>query len=122
MGTRSTDRSPKGFGINKVLDGKLLEFFNTKRTGGGTNAPIPFSATGGTTSEPGNGYKYHFFTASGDFIVSQSLASIEYLVVAGGGAGGNYPSGNSGGGGGAGGYREGSAIIGTGTYPVVIGG
>jgi hypothetical protein len=35
MGARSTDRSPKGFGINKVLDGKLLEFFNTKRTGGG---------------------------------------------------------------------------------------
>jgi hypothetical protein len=31
---------------------------------------VPVSATGGTTSEPGNGYKYHFFTSNGNFDMS----------------------------------------------------
>ena len=94
MGTRSTDRSSKGFGINKVLYGKLLEFFNTKRTGGGSNPPPPpFLATGGTILTPGNGYKYHVFTTSSTpgFEVLLNAATVDYLVIAGGGAGGNGP-------------------------------
>ena len=83
---------------------------------------IPVSATGGTTSEPGNGYKYHFFTSSDDFVVT-GAGDIDYLVVGGGGGGGNSSGNTPGaGGGGAGGFRE---LIGQpitpGTYPVVIG-
>ena len=29
------------------------------------------TASGGTTTEPGNGYKYHFFTSSGTFSVTE---------------------------------------------------
>ena len=82
-------------------------------------------ATGGNQSlEPGNGYKYHFFTSPGNFVVSRSPgALIEYVVVGGGGGGGNNGGGNLGaGGGGAGGYLEGSTrSLSVATYPVVIG-
>ena len=61
-------------------------------------------ATGGTVTAagivPGNGYRYHVFTAPGTFTVFGS-GNVEYLVVAGGGGGGS----NQGGGGGAGGFR-----------------
>ena len=63
-------------------------------------------ATGGTVTEPGDGYKYHAFTQTGQtFTFSVTSvgfqASIELLVVAGGGGGGGSHGG--GGGGGAGG-------------------
>jgi len=35
MGIKSTDRGVKGIGNNKILDGYLIQFFNTDRTGGG---------------------------------------------------------------------------------------
>lgn len=61
---------------------------------------VPFSATGGTTYEPGNGYKYHKFTSSGSFIASgDPQPGCEILVVAGGGGGGSYYGGGGGGGG-----------------------
>lgn len=41
MGVRTTDKSDKGFGQNKVLDQKSLNFARTSRTGGGTNPPPP---------------------------------------------------------------------------------
>jgi hypothetical protein len=41
MGVRTTDKSDKGFGQNKVLDQKSLNFRRTSRTGGGTNPPQP---------------------------------------------------------------------------------
>jgi len=86
-------------------------------------------ATGGNQSpgdglQPGNGYKYHFFTSPGNFVVSRSPgALIEYVIVGGGGGGGNNGGGNLGaGGGGAGGYLEGStSSLSVATYPVVIG-
>ena len=70
------------------------------RTSGGPGT----EATGGTTTSegiaPGNGYRYHVFTAPGTFtLVSGADINIEYLVVAGGGSGGD----GHGGGGGAGG-------------------
>ena len=35
-------------------------FMNSGK-GAASPAPIPFTATGGTTHTPGNGYKYHVF-------------------------------------------------------------
>ena len=76
------------------------------------------SPSGGTITSAG-GYRYHTFTSSGTFTNTIASLSVQYLVVAGGGGGG----GNQGGGaGGAGGYRTGSATLGTGTYSASIGG
>ena len=62
--------------------------------------PDTFPPTGGTTYEPGNGYKYHKFTSSGSFIASgDPQPGCEILVVAGGGGGGSYYGGGGGGGG-----------------------
>lgn len=60
-----------------------------------------------------NGYWYHTFTGSGNFVPFNAVAA-EYLVVAGGGGG-------SAGGGGAGGLQASSATISAGSYPVVVG-
>ena len=63
--------------------------------------PGPFSATGGTTYEPGNGYKYHVFNHpnSATFNVTGGPATVEVLIVAGGGsAGPGYNAGAGGGG------------------------
>jgi len=89
-------------------------------------------ATGGTTTsagiEPGNGYKYHIFTANGNFVVNSGSGPIEYLIVGGGGDGGG--TGFHGGGGGGGGVRTnvsgdpraGAAVeVSSGTYAVVVG-
>ncbi len=62
-------------------------------------------ATGGTMSQYIDGaitYQVHTFDTSGDFVVSENLTDVEYLVIAGGGSGGGY---YYSGGGGAGGYR-----------------
>ncbi len=68
-------------------------------------AAVPVSlveATGGTTTTPGDGYKYHFFTSPGSnpFNVTTG-GSIEYVLIAGGGSGADR--GDGAGGGGAGG-------------------
>lgn len=63
----------------------------------------PIVATGGVVTVPGNGYKYHFFTATGPFNVVSGFGSIDTYLVAGGGAGGFSPGGA--GGAGAGGMR-----------------
>jgi len=82
--------------------------------------PPAFSATGGGPADglaPGNGFKYHTFTASGTFTVTGST-NIEVLVVAGGGGGGYFQSG----GGGAGGLAYNPATpVTTGPYPIVVG-
>ena len=67
----------------------------------------PISATGGTVTTPGNGYKYHFFTGSGPFHVVSGSGAIDVYLVAGGG-GGSFPS--IGAAGGAGGMRTVPAI------------
>jgi len=82
-------------------------------------------ATGGATTIPGNGYKYHFLTANPHtFIITlqPGVVDVNYIVVGGGGAGGQYPStGNSGGGGGAGGFITGTfPNMAEGSYPVTI--
>ena len=70
---------------------------------------IPIVASGGNVADgvqPGNGYKYHVFTASGTLTISSGNQDMEYLVVGGGGAGGNANVGCAGGG--AGGLRSGT--------------
>ena len=50
-------------------------------------APAGITATGGdTTSTPGDGYKYHYFTSTGNssFVITSGNDSIQYLVVGGG--------------------------------------
>jgi len=76
-----------------------------------------FSATGGTLLQD-DLYKYHVFTAPGDFVVSAGSKNIEFLLVAGGaGMIGNYGSG-----GGAGGisHAQNWPVV-VATYPVVVG-
>lgn len=89
--------------------------------------PAPFSASGGTTFTPGNGYTYHVFRHPGTpkpssyedfFVVSGTeVKSIEVLVVAGGGSGAGY---NGTGGAGGVAYNPSTTISG-GTYPIIIG-
>ena len=74
-----------------------------------------FTASGGTVTTSG-GYTYRRFTSNGTLTVS-SGGIIEYLVVGGGGGGGDAP----GGGGGAGQVIQGSVLLSTGSYPIVIG-
>jgi hypothetical protein len=81
------------------------------------------SATGGTVTTPGDGYKYHTFTGPGSLVVaSAGPGAIEYLAIGGGGGGGNGGD-SSGGGGGAGGlvYNSSYTVTAT-TYPFGVGG
>lgn len=137
MGARSSDKSPKGFGANKRLDGYGLNFFSTRRTSGiSTNPPEPtVNATGGTITE-WNGYKIHSFPATtlnvqtpysftiNDDTGPDGVANFDIILVAGGGSGGdNQPGSYGGGGGGAGGVRFIPQIsLPVGTYPVLAGG
>jgi hypothetical protein len=94
----------------------FLDFYSKTGTDASGAAPVPvFSATGGTITTPGNGYKYHTFTSPGTFTVSSGSKTSQILVVAGGGGG-------RGGGGGAGGVVYDTAFpIVTGSYTVIVG-
>jgi len=81
--------------LGNFVEGSSASLYGIRKFTGGTTP----KATGGTVSQAG-GYWIHTFTTSGDFIPSEALTNVEYLVIAGGGGGGT-----SGGGGGAGGYR-----------------
>jgi hypothetical protein len=88
------------------------------------NGLSPITASGGTITTPGDGFKYHTFTSSGTFIVTAGLNTVEVAVVAGGGAGGGDASGATfyAGGGGAGGvvYHP-SYLVTSGSYTVTVG-
>lgn len=107
--------------------GLIADFISGKYVGNSARKVFgkfgTFTATGGTTSEPGNGYKYHFFTSSStpgfEALVGQE--TIEYLIIGGGGGGGSTPDFIGCGGGGAGGFRTGSLLVSPGAYPIVIG-
>jgi hypothetical protein len=90
---------------------------------------VPFAATGGTITTPGDGYKYHTFTGGGTFAVtSGSQPAAVVLVVAGGGGGGWSPGPQVAGGGGAGGVIYSPVAFsptggnGSGSYTVTVGG
>ena len=78
-------------------------------------------ASGGTITtytSDGKNYKSHTFTSAGNFVVENSNAIVDFLIVAGGGGG----QGRTGGGGGAGGVVVGtSQTLTPGTYAAVIG-
>ena len=80
--------------------------FGFGRKSGG--AVIPFSATGGTISTPGDGYKYHSFISPGNFNVTGTVKVQAEIAMVGGGGGANNPGGgtpdNGGGGGGGGSF------------------
>ena len=77
------------------------------------------SVSGGNQEvTPGNGYKYHTFTSSGNFTITGGEATVDMLIVAGGGGAGT-PIGSGGGGGGVV-YAPGRVLL-AGTYPIVVG-
>lgn len=85
-------------------------------------ASNPFSGTGGVTSTPGDGYRYHMFKSGPNpFVIDEGYGGdatgLEIMVIAGGGGGGN----RTGGGGGAGGVAFASNIP-EGTIPANAGG
>ena len=89
---------------------------------GGSVGGGGFSASGGLISTPGNGYTYHVFTTTDNFVTSGGDVSLDYLIVAGGGGGGGSYGGSAGGaGGGGGGVRSGSTIITPDVYIAEVG-
>lgn len=102
----------------------MAPLFTGKAFGFGRSAadgPIPFSASGGTVSTPGDGYKYHLFLSPNNFETSGTGNQIEYLVLAGGGGGGNGGDG-FGGSGGAGGLVYGIVpSLAPGNYSLSVG-
>jgi len=50
---------------------------------------VPVAATGGDSIYTSGGYKYHKFTSSGTFSVSNG-GDVDYMIVAGGAGGGCY--------------------------------
>jgi hypothetical protein len=89
--------------------------------GGTSSSPtISITGTGNTTTTDGD-YSVHKFITSGNF-VTDSILSVEYLVVAGGGAGGGRDGTGSGGGGGAGGYLVGTSFaVSAATHAITVG-
>ena len=78
-------------------------WFNFGRNPGGEEIPN-INASGGTTSTPGDGYKYHVFTSSGSFVVTANEGGYGYEAFLIGGGGGGGRGGDSwGGAGGSGG-------------------
>jgi hypothetical protein len=103
--------------------GKLVKSYLTGSIGGGIGAGGGTSliVTGGQTTEPGNGYKYHTFLSNGAFVTTGDIAAVDVLMVAGGGGGGSG-GGGTGGGGGAGGVRFYPGLpVAEGEYNIVIG-
>lgn len=113
-------------------------FTATSRNKTGTSLPSPasnavvptpaetvpagvFNATGGTITEPGDGYRYWTFDTIGtDTLNVTSAGPVERLVV-GGGGGGSSSNSTSGGGGGAGEANLGTMTIEAGAHSITVG-
>ena len=103
MPYKSSDRSKRSIGksveVSRNQDLRTLSgltYVNRWRLEG------VVEATGGATTTPGDGYKYHFFTSTGANPFNVTVGGpIEYVLIAGGGSGADR--GNGAGGGGAGG-------------------
>jgi hypothetical protein len=105
----STGENLGGSGIAKYYEG-----------GSTTSPTVSITGTGNTTTTDGD-YSVHKFITSGNF-VTDSILSVEYLVVAGGGAGGGRDGTGSGGGGGAGGYLAGTSFaVSVATHAITVG-
>ena len=108
------------FGLRTALSDYLLS--GKSKTQHSQNI-TRISADGGTILTPGNGYRYHIFTAPGTLRIGNG-GTLDYIAVAGGGGGGGGGSTSSGGGGGgAGGYVSNTNVRFTaGNYNVSVGG
>lgn len=122
MGIRSTKFKSLSSTFSGQLS-RLTEFVASRNTGGGTNSPNGFLATGGTLSYTRSGYVVHTFTGSEPFNVISGSLSVEYVVVGGGGGGSGGAFGASFGPAGAGGtLRSGTLAVTPGPYPITVGG
>lgn len=102
--------------------GKFLKSYRGQNIGDSFSVSQAFSATGGQyTIEPGNGYKYHTFTAPGTLETVGGPHVVEYILVAGGGGGGGCANSASGGGGGGGMAVSSGFDCGFGSHPVTVG-
>ena len=119
--------------ITGLANGTAYTFTAVATNGVGTSQPSPasdavtpnppfesgFNATGGQTSEPGDGYRYWTFLADDNLNVS-SEGEVEFVCVAGGGAGSTGGS-SVGGPGGAGGEKAGRITIPVGSHAIKVG-
>lgn len=104
--------------VNKFVRAVVSDSTGTDASSPGAIGNTPITATGGSTSTPGNGYKYHVFNSPATFTVSSGDQQIDYLVVGGGGGGGW----DRGGGGGGGAFVPGTITFATpGPYSITIG-
>lgn len=110
------------------LDDPLVRYLAGKASGtiglndiqGKTYFVAP-TATGGTIyTDSVGGWKYHIFTTSGTFAITNmgTVTSIDFICVAGGGG----ARGDTGSGGGAGGYVQASGNPGIGSWAIIPGG
>ena len=107
-----------GNSINELASGSgTAKYYE----GGSSVTPtVSITGTGNTTTIDGD-YSVHKFITSGNF-VTDSILSVEYLVVAGGGAGAGRDGTGAGGGGGAGGYRVGTGFaVSADTHAITVG-
>ena len=103
-------------GVNALANtGFLLTSVSTISTIYAIGIPAGIVATGGTVTTAGD-FKYHVFTSSGTFTLSNS-GTVSYLIVGGGGGGGD----RHGGGGGAGGVLSSTWAATPGSYTITVG-
>ena len=103
-------------GVNALANaGFLLTSVSTISTIYAIGIPAGIVATGGTVTTAGD-FKYHVFTVSGTFTLSNS-GTVSYLIVGGGGGGGD----RHGGGGGAGGVLSSTWAATPGSYTITVG-
>jgi hypothetical protein len=96
----------------------ILGSFASGRSFGRSGGAVQVVATGGSSTYDQDGYRYHIFTGSNTFTVTSNSANtpLEILMVGGGGASTTYA-----GGAGGGEVLTISRVIGSGSYPLVIG-
>jgi len=83
--------------------------------------PPAARATGGTVLNPGDGWRYHIFRATGTLSVPVGGVLDFWMVASGGGGGGSAPTtGGGGGGGGGGAIQKSETYFGPGPYVVTI--
>ena len=103
-------------GVNALANtGFLLTSVSTISTIYAIGIPAGIVATGGTVTTAGD-FKYHVFTSSGTFTISNS-GTVSYLIVGGGGGGGD----RHGAGGGAGGVLSSTWAATPGSYTITVG-
>ena len=104
-------------GLTSLLAGKTIGYSARQVSGVRLGALAPITGTGGTLLTPGNGYKYHVFTSSGEFSITPpgDNNDITYLLIGGGGGGGASIDAYAG----AGGFVEGTATV-FGEFPITI--